>query len=200
MYNPGDLYSDLGFEPLNDSSQVKQYYGGGYIPQAQDGESINSWELASSLIGVKRQPSPENYNTPPYNLEHFTKYLPEYKNTYGVPNNRRGDIYDEMFSNLQKRGMNRQEAANIMSFLNKNYDTEGNVKNEYIKALPSSIQSSIANGTASSATNCGLKAAAQVGLACSYSAVYVCLTLVISWCLGMSDIYSVSPLAEFGNK
>ena len=63
-----------------------------------------------------------------------------------------------------------------------------------------SIQSSIANGTASSATNCGLKAAAQVGLACSYSAVYVCLTLVISWCLGMSDIYSVSPLAEFGNK
>ena len=29
MYNPGDLYSDLGFEPLNDSSRVKQFeYGG----------------------------------------------------------------------------------------------------------------------------------------------------------------------------
>ncbi len=40
MYNPGDLYSDLGFEPLNDSSQVKQYYGGGYIPQAQIGQNI----------------------------------------------------------------------------------------------------------------------------------------------------------------
>jgi len=40
MYNPGDLYSDLGFEPLNDSSQVKQYYGGGYVPQAQMGQSI----------------------------------------------------------------------------------------------------------------------------------------------------------------
>lgn len=40
MYNPGDLYSDLGFEPLNDSDKVKQYYGGGYIPQAQMGQSI----------------------------------------------------------------------------------------------------------------------------------------------------------------
>jgi len=29
MYNPGDLYSDLGYEPLRDSSKVKQFeYGG----------------------------------------------------------------------------------------------------------------------------------------------------------------------------
>ena len=29
MYNPGDLYSDLGYEPLNDSNKVKQFkYGG----------------------------------------------------------------------------------------------------------------------------------------------------------------------------
>ena len=29
MYNPGDLYSDLGYEPLDDSNQVKQFaYGG----------------------------------------------------------------------------------------------------------------------------------------------------------------------------
>jgi hypothetical protein len=53
---------------------------------------------------------------------------------------------------------------------------------------------------ASSATNRGLKAAAQVGLACSCSAVYVDPTLVILWCFDISDIYSVSPLAEFGDK
>jgi len=29
MYNPGDLYSDLGFEPLSDSSKVKQFKQGG---------------------------------------------------------------------------------------------------------------------------------------------------------------------------
>ena len=29
MYNPGDLYSDLGFEPLSDSSKVKQFREGG---------------------------------------------------------------------------------------------------------------------------------------------------------------------------
>ena len=37
MYNPGDLYSDLGYEPLNDSNQVKQYRKGGHIPKAQMG-------------------------------------------------------------------------------------------------------------------------------------------------------------------
>ena len=29
MYNPGDLYSDLGYEPLNDSDKVKQFKHGG---------------------------------------------------------------------------------------------------------------------------------------------------------------------------
>jgi hypothetical protein len=29
MYNPGDLYSDLGYEPLDDSNQVKQFKHGG---------------------------------------------------------------------------------------------------------------------------------------------------------------------------
>jgi hypothetical protein len=29
MYNPGDLYSDLGYEPLNDSARVKQFAHGG---------------------------------------------------------------------------------------------------------------------------------------------------------------------------
>lgn len=39
MYNPGDLYSNLGYEPLNDSDRVKQYEGGGFIPMAQEGYS-----------------------------------------------------------------------------------------------------------------------------------------------------------------
>lgn len=37
-YAPNYLYDDLGYEPLNDS---KQYYSGGYIPQAQEGFSAN---------------------------------------------------------------------------------------------------------------------------------------------------------------
>lgn len=36
-YAPNDIYSDLGYEPLNDS--VKQYRRGGYIPIAQSGFS-----------------------------------------------------------------------------------------------------------------------------------------------------------------
>jgi hypothetical protein len=36
-YAPNTLYDDLGYEPLEDSSQVKQYYHGGGIHQMQDG-------------------------------------------------------------------------------------------------------------------------------------------------------------------
>lgn len=36
-YDPETLYSDLGYEPLEDSSEVKQYYAGGNLPKAQDG-------------------------------------------------------------------------------------------------------------------------------------------------------------------
>lgn len=31
MYNPGDIYSDLGYEPLSDSDIIKQYRAGGLI-------------------------------------------------------------------------------------------------------------------------------------------------------------------------
>lgn len=37
MYNPGDLYSDLGYEPLNDSN-VKQFAHGGHLPTAEFGD------------------------------------------------------------------------------------------------------------------------------------------------------------------
>lgn len=40
MYNPGDLYMDLGYEPLSDSDQVKQYRRGGQLRMAQGGFNI----------------------------------------------------------------------------------------------------------------------------------------------------------------
>ena len=46
-YAPDYLYDDLGYEPLNDSEQVKQYYHGGGIPKAQGGFS----NYASTLGG-----------------------------------------------------------------------------------------------------------------------------------------------------
>jgi hypothetical protein len=41
MYNPGDMYTDLGYEPLNDSN-VKQYAHGGRLRKAQGGFSLDS--------------------------------------------------------------------------------------------------------------------------------------------------------------
>ena len=42
-YNPGDIYSDMGYEPLNDSEIVKQYKRGGHIPKAQFGDMGNAF-------------------------------------------------------------------------------------------------------------------------------------------------------------
>jgi len=50
-YNPGDLYSDLGYEPLNDSN-VKQYRRGGSIPTAEFGEYFQNSGQASIGKGV----------------------------------------------------------------------------------------------------------------------------------------------------
>jgi hypothetical protein len=38
-YAPNTLYDDLGYEPLNDSDQIKAFYHGGRIPMAQNGFS-----------------------------------------------------------------------------------------------------------------------------------------------------------------
>jgi hypothetical protein len=38
-YAPGTIYDDGGYEPLNDSDVVKQYYYGGDVPRAQSGFS-----------------------------------------------------------------------------------------------------------------------------------------------------------------
>jgi hypothetical protein len=40
MYNPGDMYMDLGYAPLNDNDKVKQYRKGGNIPKALPGAAV----------------------------------------------------------------------------------------------------------------------------------------------------------------
>lgn len=45
MYNPGDLYSDLGYEPLEDSTKVKQFKKGG---KAQFG-TVQAGQIGSTL-------------------------------------------------------------------------------------------------------------------------------------------------------
>jgi hypothetical protein len=51
-YTPGTLYNDLGYEPLNDSNQVKAYRRGGYIYKAQTGAELFSPESASAMGGA----------------------------------------------------------------------------------------------------------------------------------------------------
>ena len=36
-YDPNDVYTNLGYEPLNDSDKIKAFYHGGNIPRAQGG-------------------------------------------------------------------------------------------------------------------------------------------------------------------
>jgi len=50
-YNPGDLYSDLGYEPLNDSN-VKQFAHGGHLHRAEFGEYFQNSGQASVGKGV----------------------------------------------------------------------------------------------------------------------------------------------------
>jgi hypothetical protein len=40
MYNPGDIYSDMGYEPLSESDVVKQYRRGGLLRMEQGGLNI----------------------------------------------------------------------------------------------------------------------------------------------------------------
>jgi|LakMenE01Jun11ns_1017448.scaffolds.fasta_scaffold9959529_3 hypothetical protein len=51
MYNPGTLYDDLGYEPLNDTD-VKQFRHGGHIPTAEFGDYFQSSGQASIGKGV----------------------------------------------------------------------------------------------------------------------------------------------------
>jgi hypothetical protein len=49
MYNPGDLYSDLGFEPLMESDKVKQYKKGGFLKKAQTGDVTDTTSTTTTL-------------------------------------------------------------------------------------------------------------------------------------------------------
>lgn len=53
-YAPNDLYDDLGYEPLEDSTQVKQYRGGGFV-KAQAGFSSfmggGGTDFANKMVG-----------------------------------------------------------------------------------------------------------------------------------------------------
>jgi hypothetical protein len=61
MYNPGDIYSDMGYEPLSDSEIVKQYRAGGFIPRAQFGIDKMAGQaggaLGSLIGGGKGRPT-----------------------------------------------------------------------------------------------------------------------------------------------
>lgn len=54
MYNPGDLYSDLGFEPLEDSSKVKQFeYGGkAFYGMQTTGPTTTAYPFNTSSFGT----------------------------------------------------------------------------------------------------------------------------------------------------
>jgi hypothetical protein len=80
-------------------------------------------------VNVPAQPRAEIYNTVPYNMEHFKQYIPEYRNTYGIPRRNDGDVFDKFAHNLQKKGMSSQEAANMAAFMTGSYDTQGNILN-----------------------------------------------------------------------
>lgn len=60
MYNPGDLYSDLGYEPLEESDIVKQYRRGGSIPRALTGQMIGAGaqvagDIVTGIVGLGTQ-------------------------------------------------------------------------------------------------------------------------------------------------
>jgi len=51
MYNPGTLYNDLGYEPLDESSKVKQFQGGGALGFINEGLNL-AGDLTAMIIGA----------------------------------------------------------------------------------------------------------------------------------------------------
>jgi len=53
MYNPGVLYTDLGYEPLNDTSKMKNYKKGGKLKKAQTGlETFMNQQGGNEIFGT----------------------------------------------------------------------------------------------------------------------------------------------------
>lgn len=59
MYNPGDLYSNLGYEPLSESDVVKQYEEGGIVPKAKLGAG-EFGQIGTSVFNAVMGASPES--------------------------------------------------------------------------------------------------------------------------------------------
>ncbi len=59
MYNPGDLYSNLGYEPLSESDIVKQYEEGGIVPKAKLGAG-EFGQIGTSVFNAVMGASPES--------------------------------------------------------------------------------------------------------------------------------------------
>lgn len=53
-YDPNDIYTDSGYEPLNDSN-VKQYYHGGRIHQMLDGGGMPWGEISHKATGIGQE-------------------------------------------------------------------------------------------------------------------------------------------------
>jgi len=68
-FAPNTIYTDLGYEPLNDPSKVKRYETGGNLPMAQNGFDFNTFmlkrggnEMMGTLGGIIEGDAPEAGN------------------------------------------------------------------------------------------------------------------------------------------
>ena len=59
MYNPYNLFKDLGYEPLEDSERVKQYQGGGLVSGSQFGQIGNQ---LGAMVGGGGQGTPGGWS------------------------------------------------------------------------------------------------------------------------------------------
>jgi hypothetical protein len=119
--------------PSAQNGQEMRYYQEGldWKPKtiSKNGSSIEKGQVGT-LLTVKGTPTVPSEGTP-YNLDFYESFLPMYKETYAPPSNFGGDIYDKIFHRLQdEKGYDPHTASRITSFLNKTYETSGEIKDD----------------------------------------------------------------------
>jgi hypothetical protein len=119
--------------PSAQNGQEMRYYQEGldWRPKtiSKNGSSIEKGQVGT-LLTVKGTPTVPSEGTP-YNLDFYESFLPMYKETYAPPSNFGGDIYDKIFHRLQdEKGYDPHTAGRITSFLNKTYETSGEIKDD----------------------------------------------------------------------